>query len=107
MPTLTVVTGTRRISASSGGWVRPVEINGKWVINFGYGGSRTNGSVITFWQRPRGKTAPVEVVVIEVFPSDEAFAGLADADPNMEYDAGCASGAAFVAGDTPVVSLGY
>ena len=112
MPVLTVVTGTRRISAATGEWVRPVCNGDNWTINFGVAGSRANGSVVTVWQRQiaqRSTTgAPgTEQVVTTVLSTDGNFAGPAAADPDYEYDAGCDTGGAFVSGDTPVVILGY
>lgn len=113
MPTLTVVTGTRRISAANGGmWVRPRLAGGNWIINFGAGGSRDNGSVLTVWQRlsadaAKSGAAGTEQVVTTIDAAAGTFAETAAADPNMEYDMGCDTGGAFVAGDTPVAILGW
>lgn len=113
MPTLTVTSETMRLSDELGYWVRPTLLAGGvggCIINLGYAGDRSNGSVITIWQRPisasQANNQPGSAqVVATILPTDGVAAGPNAADPNFEYDAGCDTGD-LVAGDTPIVTLG-
>lgn len=113
MPTLTVTSETMRLSDALGYWVRPTQLAGGLggcIINLGYAGDRSNGSVITVWQRPIAASQPTGQpgeahVVATILPTDGSAASPSAADPNFEYDAGCDVGD-FVSGDTPTVTLG-